>query len=429
MTIIQPTQPSGSPPLVAQASKSAITFSKTCVVLCQLSFLTYVLRELLGGPIRYYANSAGASLVNYIPPALAALCILCYICMCIAQKKVHTTILCAFGFLLIYVAYIPFTIIPLSQAAFGLYIILPILNGMILYCMRGIRSVEKYAIAILSISVAGVFLNYFAQFPWAGGSYEVFGVEREIAREWQYEGVSRVAGFGRSSFATANLIVVYMIIVIAMKKPGFLKSLLIQIISGVAIYVTTTKTTLIVWASIPLFCAVINGASIFDRRIKNAIYQVSIASLLAIVTILPIISQSVGISYGDSISIFSLESLRVRMQIVWPDAFEVLWHGGNLLFGRGIGGVGVPQQIFEVEYFTFADNMFLYLLLASGLVGVGSVYFGLMSGYGKLFRRGGADADFMFLATIYILSAGITTNVIEGPVQALLMGIMLAKAA
>ncbi|TCR63206.1 O-antigen ligase family protein [Rhizobium sp. BK376] len=388
----------------------------------------YVVRELIGGPLRYYASSAGVGLVNYIPPAFTCISLFVYIYYSFLTGRMCKSILLFLIFLIIFSAYIPFTLITLPQALFGIYILIPIINGMLLYSLGDFRSIERYAFVFWTIAVAGVFINSVYTLPWAGGSYEILGIQREIARDWEYEGYSRIAGFGRSSFATANIILVYMIIITASKLHGNIIKVSATVISFISIYLTTTKTTFIVLASLPLFMISISIVNRLLPRLTYIYVVLSLSVMIAIMTALPIFSQTFDVNSQSSFGIFSFESLSVRLKIVWPYTFQVLSHGGNLLFGRGLGGVGVPQQIFEEDYFTFADNLFLYILLSFGIFGITFVYIGFVKGYKELLSKRPRHAYLVYLFSVYIIGTGMTSNTIEGPMQAILIGVILAKA-
>lgn len=102
---------------------------------------------------------------------------------------------------------------------------------------------------------------------------------------------------------------------------------------------------------------------------------------------------------------------------MWPRAFEVWTEHGNVLIGRGLGGVGFPQRFSASEWklINVADNLFVYWTVVFGILG----WFYATVLLWRLFSWEPPDAFMMKVVyglMVVLFSFGLTANIVEQPV-------------
>lgn len=260
----------------------------------------------------------------------------------------------------------------------------------------------------------------------------ILGVQREVARKWAYLDYDRLAGFGRSSFVTSSLILFYCFAILYSRKYSTFVRLGCYAISLFPIILTTSKTALILWAAIPIFLIGYElNRMLFPARLLLPYYwaKISIVSLLVLLIGLPLWSEIPSLLHDrETFYFFSFASLLERMQYAWPTSFALLSYGGNVILGRGIGGIGTAQKFTEPGLYMFADNLFVYVFVSAGIVGVVAIFYSLIANLKLDYLINKDEFGITFLLLLYILGIGITVNTIEGPFQALVLGVLVARA-
>ncbi|MBQ4801399.1 hypothetical protein J8L88_00950 [Aquimarina sp. MMG015] len=297
------------------------------------------------------------------------------------------------------------------QVFMGVYILIPLLYGFVMYpFFERILSYRHFYKIILIIGILGVLFNLILIFPWEGFKYEVYGKTIEGNRFWTASGVRRLSGLGRSSFETAG----YMLFLGIMYILKNFKINLVWILAGVAIYFTDTKGILIAYVLISLLVLLWN-------HISDSSKKIGLLTILFINLALPILSWSFSIE--DITSVKFLRSFEMRLEGTWPEAYRLISESGNLFTGRGIGGIGVPQNIFEPELSHPGDNLFVYLIAIFG-IGAFIIYGFLVRGvYNKEVTKTEVYKLF-YILSIYVFGYGVTTNVIELPVMSICLGLV-----
>jgi hypothetical protein len=394
--------------------------------------MLYILKEVFGGVFRYLTVITETEALNYVPPLLAVLALYLYYANAISVGRVDYAMAAIALFVLIYGAFACVDSISLKQSAIGFYILLPLFLGMLLRVEGQDHAIFKWMLWFWAIAVAGVILNSLVAFPWAGTTYEILGVQREVARKWSYLDYNRLAGFGRSSITTSYLIVIYCCAILRSRRYLLPVRLGCYAVSAYALFLTTNKTALMLWVGIPAFIAGYEICKLlFPTRLNLPYYwaKASVIGLAAVVIGLPLWSEIPNILHDrQTFYFFSFASLLERMQYAWPESLALLAHGGNLVLGRGIGGIGTAQKFAEPDLYMFADNLFVYVFVSTGIVGAAALFYALIAKLRTDYRhdRGGFDSTYLLL--LYILGIGITVNTVEGPFQALVLGILAARA-
>jgi hypothetical protein len=313
----------------------------------------------------------------------------------------------------------------LLQVLFGIKVWLPVMAGFLLVDSGMVRSLHKplpwgLLWALLCI---GVFLNYFYRFPWIGLTLQVGDLAVTGNREWTAYGVPRLSGFSRSSYDCAMaILVLYAYLVIVSR--GLLMKLLIILVSAAAIALTTAKGAagafLIAVLLSPLLGLIKSPASLWRPICWFALFSLGLVGLLA-----PLASFQIPFPQlaTGSVEQWLFASMLSRAWETWPQALDLL-SGSQLLTGRGLGGIGAAQYIFEIGRENPADNMFVYLYVTGGLIGAGFfVYLLWASRKLALHTQQGRVA---FLTLLAVFGYGITANLIENAIVALSLGLVTA---
>jgi hypothetical protein len=116
-----------------------------------------------------------------------------------------------------------------------------------------------------------------------------------------------------------------------------------------------------------------------------------------------------------------------RMLQMWPRAFALFDGPLSVVLGRGLGGIGSPQQLGEAHWFNTADNVMLFLLVTFGIAG--PIYLGIVAARLSATLATGATTPAVCWACGWfalLLAVGLTSQMIEDPISNLSLGVSLA---
>ena len=381
----------------------------------------FLFAEVVGGVLRYTLAGSGLSALVYVPKLLLALTLFLLTLVGMARGRLNGLYLSVFAVCTTFAAVGFFYTDNPLQVGFGLWILLPLIFGVLSYpTFRRTWTRLNLPLGWLwLIAVVGVFLNSAYAFPWVGFSYEVRGLTVEGARQWTTFGVSRLGGFSQASFAAANQILLLGSFVVATSRRwGW--QLVVWSASGVAIYLTTTKSISGIFILLSLFLAL-------KRFVPRPVWGLLPTVVMIIGTALPLSTLIINyaLDLDSRLSQVLLLSFDARLTDTWPRTLELIAQQGNVLLGRGIGGIGTPQRYFEPtsQLSSPGDNLFLYLY---ALVGVSILPVMLVYALSatRLELRDRLDS-FFFTATLSVLLLGITSNVLESGIFSLFFGLSL----
>ena len=130
----------------------------------------------------------------------------------------------------------------------------------------------------------------------------------------------------------------------------------------------------------------------------------------------------------EGLEFISLSSMGDRAGQMWPEAFDLIRKDDNLgewIFGRGLGGIGTAQSLFDAKW-NAGDNLFVFAYVT---LGIGCVFIGvaMLAGLGHYYRSDPEAFFFFFALATSVLVIGIAANVLEGTVPALSLGILVGK--
>jgi len=379
----------------------------------------FLLTEVFGGAIRYYAVQYGFPWLPYLPHLLLAVAVVPMFFIYLLSEGVTSTYLTLLILFSIGTACGIYNLNSASQVEFGLWVFVAFLYGVVVVpaVVRGWRSLTPFVLLLWMTAVAGVLINVFHSWPWIGLEYQIGSTVMEASRLWWTGGMAfdRLPGFSRASFDAAIQILILGLFLVETASRRW--RVPIWIVSGVAIVLTTHKTALLVYV-------VFSVLLLLPRDPNSASLRLLPLVLAALDTLLPFSMLFVRPDWMDSTSspigamVFS--SFFERLQIGWPDWLRMIFDRGNLLLGRGLGGIGAAQTYFEPSLYSPGDNIVVYLYGTFGVLGIG--FLCVYAWKAARLRVAGPVAHFFYLCACLVLIDGMTVNVLEGSFTAILFG-------
>lgn len=382
-------------------------------------FYGYLVSVALEGVLRFLLSKMGAESLFYIRDAFAAAVFFGFIWIdLLSTGRVKKLELFLIWFCAVYFFYSLLVGRGLFSVVFSIKMMIPVVLGISI----GLRSDGRHLSygriysLVFWLSVAGVFANrLYGTFPWQGYEYEsAFGVISSSRLWWMEGGISRLAGFARSSVHAAAVIGCFGALALAYSKTriGFT---VVAIAALGALVLTTSKGMLAAFTLLVFFCA----SALYFRR--ALVLKVLLAALLFVAIMLPVVSLVVDRQDLADAPRF-LGSFVARMIHTWPNAFDASDTVWEVFFGSGFGGVGTPMLMGgNASNFNPADNFLMYTYGLFGLFGVLSV----LSVFIKVLLFRGNDLVVPILAVLCaFIGYGITTNHVETPIAMSIFGLV-----
>jgi len=382
----------------------------------------FFVSEILGGPLRYYLPQTGYPEVLYIFKALLLAGIFYYVVITILNTRKINVFLIFFGAIMLFWGlYGYYNIGNIKQVAFGFWILIPMVAGVILRkeMITNWSNWLSFISFLWFISVLGVIVNNFIKYPWEGAIFSIGDTELRSAKLWFGLGTKRLAGFGRASSITSDQIIVLSILLIGKLTKRKWIVCCIWILSFIAIVLTTNKTAIVIMALVGFLWFFWN----YSPKFGSFLLKISIIGVGFLSIVFPIsafiIYQSPQILKYQSL----FNSIITRFSWTWPRIYNMMTEYGNLLMGRGIGGIGTAQKLFSPNLPGISDNLSVYLFATFGLVGyivyINFIFSSLLSVVRDRFSYT------LGVLAFVIMSLGITSNVIESPIAAFVFGVLL----
>lgn len=384
--------------------------------------IIYLFTQVVDGPLRFALQTIGVEILLYSRDIIPIAVVVMAIGHAIAKGRINYLLLIILFILALY-GLVGLVHIPnIFQVAFGFKILLPFLMGVLCYAIffTNIRRVRLFFGIYLMIACIGIYANFFVEFPWQGLNYLVGGIKIEGTLDRETMGFDRLVGFSRANFEAATQILMLSIFMVAFTK-NKLVSLIIWLIAGGAIFITTTKAAIGIYLLISLFFL---AYKLVRNRFK--IYSKMLIIPLCLMIALPLYlsNEYIEIDPTDTVQVGLFASFGDRALNAWPPVFKHVRDNGNTITGLGIGGAGASEQRFADEIHGFTDNMFVFLYAWFGVL---SVFF-LTIAYLMSQRLDimGDRLDFcIFVWIAAILWNGITSNMVESPIYGFFIGISL----
>lgn len=377
--------------------------------------LLYICSLIFEGPIRFILYNYGITYLIYIRDIFIILVITAYISQSLMTDRINRTFLVVIYIFIFHsivaLFYLNNYLMPLFAWKTYILLFFGILYGHLFFTKLGV-TVRIFSI-LLICAIIGVIINYFIEFSWEGLEYSLGGVDIEGVRSWMdMFGLKRLSGFARTSFDAAAQALLLACFLLCYLKNRFIK-LLIWLLVAPVILLTTTKGIILTYLLLSIIF-------LTYRIIPNyyKIYQKLLFLLLAIAIIMPVISIFSPI-YHDAPLL--LKSFYMRLEGGWPDAFKLVQQDGNLLLGRGLGGMGSSQMYFEAQKYNPGDNIFILFYGNLGLLGIVYLYY-----IAKLGQSLDLKAElFYYIILVSFFSYGIVTSCIDNALFCLFLGVFL----
>jgi hypothetical protein len=308
----------------------------------------------------------------------------------------------------------------LAQPLLGLKVFFTFLFGMAASTAIANRSREMLWVALAAFlaSAFGVMLDLVVSFPWAGQAYESAIATVQVSREWSSGGIARLSGFARASFDAATIMLILIVPILASRWSVLWKAML-WALAAATIWLTTTKGALLALLALGVWIAL---EGLRDGRRLVFAWIVGFASLCLA---LPIAATQFGFGVRRGQVVGWLSSFVERIDFMWPDAIATWLEHGNLVTGRGLGGIGFAQLGAEWWRYNAADNLMIYLLVAFGLFAL--LYVGVfLVGLRRTFEASASDellARCVRGWALVLFSYGCTSNMVEQPLMNLVLGV------
>lgn len=384
-------------------------------------FKLYILSDALSAFILYLFETAGIAYVFYIRETFVLIPLLLFFFLTAIKLSIKTADLFLIVLLLIGFIWGFYNTGNLLLNLFGVKLFFPFVVGFIVsryFDTQEFNSKFKsFFKVILIFTLIGLVVNYFVPFPWEGSMINVGGIDVESSRQWEAygTGLKRLAGFTRGSNLAATILSISSVYIFTQTTHGGTKWLVV-LATILGLVLTTMKGLLLA------YLVVLTVVSFKFLRKWLKVFPLVLYSLSIL---LPLFAKQI-LDYfltSNKIIYLALYSFLDRMFRVWPDTIELITSKGNVLFGRGVGGVGISQIYFDSANYQPADNAFLYIWGNFGLFGVIVIFLSLIK-FIKL------DSYFNLTSkavlTLFFCN-GIVTAVPSNGVYCLLIGVIIGN--
>lgn len=422
---MQPNREARSPcRAIHNAQQAKLQRGDSFILLTLFIFLVF---EVLQGPLRYYLSLMGGVFLAYAPKGLMLLAFFALVIRTLWTLRLNKVVLMTAAAFALFMAVGAYCTHSIAQPLMGVFSLMPMLFSIVAepsFSRFGER-IRPYVLALWLCAAVGVGYNYFHSMPWTGFTYQLGDAEVEASRDWSYFGVERVAGFARASFeAAAQLLVLGLACSILLRHKSL--AFIVWITTGALIAVTTTKTTLGLYFFLTILLPMV-VPRLAPRFLKRAVGALLPFILALVGVLLPVstLLSKVGSSFANQDSGTLFASFGIRLAQMWPDTFTMIFSHGSVLLGRGLGGIGAAQKIFEPDIYSPADNVYLYLYATFGVFALAIIWVFTRS-VSRLKFAGNRMTMLFWLMGISIMMEGWTVSCIEGGTMAVVMGLTVA---
>jgi len=391
-----------------------------------LFLLTYILLcvDAFGGALRYYFSLFNIESLLYIPKLLALVISVFPFYIYNTTRRVGNY---NFGVLLVYfvlalsIWVAIYNSVAYSAIAFMFLILAPFILGLRLPVPNNDQQkiILIFLFILWIITIGGIWADYFIDFPWKGGEYELYGKTIELSRSWTTIGIEmeRPAGFTRMS-GTASVYTGALGIILLIHSRNIIIKILLIFITISTLIITTTKSAIFAAIAVLLFL-------LFRPFVFMRIAILTLSLVFAIYLPLSSFSKNHEISFDNEVSNMIFYSFDDRLSNTWPNYYSAITHS---FIGEGFGGVGTANNMYGSQLanqtLSIADNFLLYLIGWFGFIFGICIFIWLGYSAYRFSSSKNRWYEAIGIAGIFILLVGITADVIETVSGGLLLGII-----
>ena len=389
----------------------------------------YLLTEIFAGPLRFYLSQVGAAALVYLPKALVVATVLVGGLLWIHVGRANTLIITTVVLLSVFVGVGALFAPSIARPAFGAFVLVPLIYAMQsepAFTRLGNRLLPYIALLWAAVAI-GVALDYFSDVPWTGAAYQLGDVEVEGSRDWSTFGLERVAGFARASYEAADQLLILALPLVLLSRWKLAKVLL-WLITGLLIAVTTTKKTAATYLLLTLFFPVFGFGMVpaWAKTYCRIVLPIIIA-VIGIALPASVLLMDYTLDLDSFVSQFLFASFEDRLTLVWPASLSLAFEHGSTFLGRGIGGIGTAQNYFEPSLYMPGDSLYVYLYVTFGVTAF--VLIGLyVSWLSRLRAEVDAQDRLMWFLGIAVLMNGWANNGVESAIMAIAIGLTFSYA-
>lgn len=383
--------------------------------------VAYVLSQAFDAVLRWVLNLGGAAALIYLRDYSLILVVVfgCYLLM--QQRRNIARTFWVMWALALGGCVSLLSGIHVPQMLFGIKIWLPFVAGFVLVetgLLSSLHRPRAWA-ALWLVSCLGVLINYFYRYPWTALMIQLGDVTVTGQRGATAMGIARLAGFSRANYDVAILVLMLYIYLLFCFKGWFTRVALTGV-SGVVIALTTTKGAAGAFVVAVLLAPVLGLIRKPGSRLKAPL--IGCLMLMALIgMVLPLLVAQFPLPRlrPHTLSNWLLASFVDRATNTWPNALALI-NDWQWVTGRGLGGIGAAQQVWEPGRANPADNLFVYLYVTAGLFGAALYLFYAFGSCKLMLHR--PMHRVMFLGLMALFVYGLTVNIVESAVAAMALG-------
>ena len=351
----------GSPALPLRREGTRLHLSHLLFALAALFLWCLVLQA----PLRYGLSRLHLDALIYLPKLLLLTAV---VLLPLLRPRASLPALMASVVVGLYLIWGMVTLPSPAQAAFGLWVLVPLIFSLWAGSIVNLAQWRSLFIVLFVVAMLGVFFNPLIHYPWSGQILDVLGKQIEVSRQWSTFGIERYAGFARASFNAAVQLLLFGIMLVVLLERRAIK-LLVWLVAGAGIALTTSKGPLGAWLLVSMYFA--GGALLRWPRYWTKLWLGALTIGLLSMILLPL--STLWIHFDPTLHGYVhkvlFASFGARLNWTWPASLHLLnldgaWHW---LIGRGLGGIGTAQKYFEPTHCLPADNFFVYVTASVGL--------------------------------------------------------------
>jgi hypothetical protein len=389
-----------------------------------LSLAVYLAFYIFESPIRYFFSLLGADSLIFIRDVVIIAPLAVVFIKQLMDKKLHPAFL-AFGIIITMHGIISiWNIRNFFVLFYCIKMLSTILAGAVFspYLMNPPKSVVRVIFIFWLLTFVGVLIDKYSifEFPWSAiGTTTIGDVQVDISRNWQIEGEDkRAGGFARSSINVA-VIEPLLALILIFNIRALLPRLVIMLMTLATLYWTTQKASILAFAFVCGLLLIAYRKPIF--ALKSGI---TLAFLLMI--FLPVLLPQ--FTMPNAGGVFSMGSFYMRVEDVWPAAWDWISRHEVIFFGVGLGGMGGAMRFYDLTSANPGDNMFIFLYAFFGLFAF--IYMGWLwwvcmrvSNKSSLATQGALSI------ILFIIFYGVAITMLEDQMATLFLGAAAAGIA
>lgn len=385
----------------------------------------YSLSLILDGVLRWLLDGAGMAALLYLRELLPPLAMA--VAWRVAAREGFVVprrlLICVFVFLSVWLVWALAQSVPPMQALFGCKTLLSIPAGIALWVLLKGResSLPIFCLAAGALALAGVIIDHFRDFPWAGLVYELGDLQIEGQREWTIDKVARLAGFSRASFDVASQMAVMATLVLVSGLSRFVRWPFVALLAA-GIILTTSRSTLLGMLAALACWSFLNVTRLSILRLVLLPVVWLPAGVVVLVFGLPGVTSAVASLDREGAA--STLSFALRTEGNWLDALAMVSDAKDWAMGLGVGGIGAAQKPFDPGGYVAPDNLFIYTLVSFGIVGSFLVFAGLTRAWLAALIRPCSVSYCILLPLVGV--SGMTISGVESPFIGMGLGLAIA---